>query len=68
MDLKEELEKLNQTLVIKRAFEGGCFFVAQRENTIAPFIVGGWSDKDGIYEGFMACTDEQSAINVLMNL
>jgi hypothetical protein len=41
-------------------FRGLTFYVAQREHTITPFIIGGRDGKGNTYNGFWAFKDSES--------
>lgn len=73
---QEHLEQLKSALpdeVILAAKEfnvvsKGYFFISQRENAFAPFKLGGFCPKEGVFEKFIAFGDAHSAKMLLNSL
>ena len=67
--LKELL--VDETLLLMRSFQSksiGYFFVSPRDNEHAPFRMGGYCPRDGVYEGFIAFGDFEAAKNLIKAL
>jgi hypothetical protein len=66
--LIEALKESGEQLAATRLIEGGCFFISKRDDEHAPFKLGGFCEKEGLYPEFFGFTDFNSAFNFLSNL
>jgi len=69
-EVVEKLKELlvDETLLLMRSFQcksTGYLFVSKRGNEHAPFRMGGYCPRDGVYDCFIAFGDFEAAKNLI---